>query len=87
MAPQAATKSRPGPVRPDELRRVLHDANDELSIALLQLELLAEGAAGDVSSDTAGLQEALVAAGRAADRLRQAWRLLDEGEDSAPKPG
>jgi hypothetical protein len=76
-----------GSGRAGDLRRLLHDANDELSIALLQLELLAEGDPGTPRPDAAALREALEACARAAERIRQAWRRLEEGEDSARKPG
>lgn len=58
-----------------DVRRHLHDVNDELSIAVLQLEMMlesgpAEGAARE------SLEESLDACRRAADSLRQVWVIL-----------
>ena len=72
--------------RAANLRRLLHDANDELSIAALQLELLAEGDGGPATDDAA-LREALEACRRAAQAVRQAWGLLEDNGDPARKPG
>jgi hypothetical protein len=58
-----------------DVRRHLHDVNDELSIAVLQLEMLlesgpAEGAARE------SLEESLDACRKAAESLRQVWVIL-----------
>lgn len=58
-----------------DVRRHLHDVNDELSIAVLQLEMMlesgpAEGAARE------SLEESLDACRKAAESLRQLWVIL-----------
>jgi hypothetical protein len=79
----ASPCGRPGSAPQDELRRALHDANGELSIAVLQLELLLE--AGEESAGASrydgneALAEALEACRRAAASLRQAWGMLQTG--------
>lgn len=81
----AASPSGPatGAAPHDPLLRALHDANGELSIALLQLELLRESreASGGSSGydDGEALDEALEACRRAAASLRQAWGMLQSG--------
>ena len=57
------------------LRDRLHDANDELSIATMQLELLLETGGLDPSS-TRSVREALEACRAATSALRDAWLLL-----------
>ena len=60
---------------PARLRGLLHDVNDELSVAVLELELLLEagGLDGPARESLAG---SLEACRRAADSLRQVWREL-----------
>ena len=58
-----------------EVRRLLHDVNDELSIAVLQLEMMLES--GSVESQSReSLEESLDACRRAAEGLRQVWIIL-----------
>jgi predicted acetyltransferase len=58
-----------------DVRTLLHDANDELSIAVLQLEMMLE--AGTVESQSReSLEESLDACRKAADRLKQVWSIL-----------
>ena len=59
----------------EALRDRLHDANDELSIAPLQLELLLEAGGLDASSERS-VREALEACRAAAAALRDAWLVL-----------
>lgn len=64
------------PIAQPEVRGLLHDVNDELSIATLQLEMLLEG--GQVTGEPRGsLQESLDACRKAADRLKEIWRILE----------
>jgi hypothetical protein len=60
---------------PASIRSLLHDVNDELSVAVLELELLLEDAGidGPARESLAGSVEACR---RAADSLRQVWRQL-----------
>ena len=58
-----------------EVRRLLHDVNDELSIAVMQLEILLENGTAEVQSREA-LEESLEACRKAADRLKQVWVIL-----------
>lgn len=80
MERAASPYGPPGAAPQDPLRRLLHDANGELSIALLHLELLLEsGAASGEGSRYDGseaIAEALEACRRAAASLRQAWGML-----------
>lgn len=62
--------------RAEQLRRRLHGANDELSIAILQLDLLLEESSLD-SNPRAAVEEALQACKGAAEELRAVWGLLD----------
>jgi hypothetical protein len=62
--------------RGPELRRLLHDANAELSIAVLQLELLLEESALDPVARSS-IEEALQACKSVAAGLRTAWGLVD----------
>lgn len=58
-----------------DVRKLLHDVNDELSIAVLQLEMMLEtGVAETQSRDS--LEESLDACRKAADCLRQVWIIL-----------
>jgi len=58
-----------------DIRRLLHDVNDELSIAALQLEMMLE--AGSVEAHSRdSLEESLEACRKAADALKQVWNLL-----------
>jgi hypothetical protein len=54
---------------------LLHDVNDELSIAVLQLELMLEAGEDDPDAREA-LEESLDACRRAAARLREVWSIL-----------
>lgn len=57
------------------MRGHLHDVNDELSIAVLQLEMMLEsGALAGPSRES--LEESLDACRRAAAGLRQVWVIL-----------
>jgi hypothetical protein len=58
-----------------EIRRLLHDVNDELSIAALQLEMLLE-AGGVEAHSRDSLEESLEACRKAAEGLKQVWILL-----------
>ena len=57
------------------LRDRLHDANDELSIATMQLELLLETGGLDPASSRS-VHEALEACRAATAALRDAWLML-----------
>jgi hypothetical protein len=58
-----------------EVRRLLHDVNDELSIAVLQLEMMLES--GSVEAQfRESLEESLDACRKAAESLKQVWILL-----------
>jgi len=61
----------------EALRDRLHDANDELSIATMQLELLLETGGLDASSEHS-VREALEACRAAAAALRDAWLVLGQ---------
>jgi hypothetical protein len=62
--------------RTQSLRTLLHDANDELSIAVLQLGLLLED--GTLESSLKGsVEDSLAACTRAATALREVWAVLD----------
>ena len=58
------------------LRRLLHGVNDELSIAMLQLEVLVEEAPLD-GSVRSSIDESLAACKAAAVALREVWSVLD----------
>jgi hypothetical protein len=62
--------------RAEQLRRRLHGANDELSIAVLQLNLLLEESSLDPGL-RAVIEETLQACNAAAEELRAVWGLLD----------
>jgi hypothetical protein len=57
------------------LRDRLHDANDELSIATMQLELLLETGSLDAAA-TRCVRETLDACQAATSALREAWLVL-----------
>ena len=58
-----------------EVRKLLHDVNDELSIAVLQLEMMLES--GSIEAQLReSLEESLDACRRAADSLKQVWIIL-----------
>ena len=59
----------------NEIRGLLHDVNDELSIAVLELELLLEQGGLDAAT-SASLASSLDACRRAAASLRQVWAAL-----------
>ena len=64
-----------------EMRRLLHNVNDELSIAVLQLEMLLES--GDTEAESReSLEESLDACRKAAECLKQVWTIL--GPRKAP---
>lgn len=64
------------------IRGLLHDVNDELSVAVMELELLLEGAGLDGAARES-LAGSLEACRRAAESLRQVWRELGSpGEGS-----
>ncbi|MCE3285611.1 MAG: hypothetical protein K0R70_1867 [Steroidobacteraceae bacterium] len=58
-----------------EVRRLLHDVNDELSIAVLQLEMMLESGSIEAQSRES-LEESLDACRRAAESLKQVWIIL-----------
>jgi hypothetical protein len=64
-----------------EIRTLLHDVNDELSIVVLQLEMMLE--AGTVETQSReSIEESLDACRKAADCLKQVWAILG----SRPQP-
>jgi hypothetical protein len=63
------------PFPAEGLRDRLHDANDELSIATMQLELLLEAGRLDPSS-AHSVRETLEACRAATAALKDAWLLL-----------
>ena len=58
-----------------DVRKLLHDVNDELSIVVLQLEMMLEADMVEAQS-RASLEESLDACRKAADRLKQVWVIL-----------
>jgi hypothetical protein len=58
-----------------EVRKLLHDVNDELSIAVLQLEMMLESGSIEAQARES-LEESLDACRRAADSLKQVWIIL-----------
>jgi hypothetical protein len=58
-----------------EIRRLLHDVNDELSIAVLQLEMMLESGSGEAQARES-LEESLEACRKAAESLKQVWIIL-----------
>ncbi len=71
------TKGDHGETNPPDatVGRRLHDANSELSIAVLQIATLLESDALDAAAREA-LEEALAACRESAAILREVWRLL-----------
>jgi hypothetical protein len=69
------------------VRRALHDANGQLSVAVLHLGLLLEGEPLEESARDS-LQEALDACRSAAASLQSLWRRLDSpsGPSGATSP-
>lgn len=66
-----------------DVRRHLHDVNDELSIAVLQLEMMLESGAADGASRES-LEESLDACRKAAESLRQVWIILGPRQPQQP---
>jgi hypothetical protein len=64
-----------------DVRRHLHDVNDELSIAVLQLEMMLESGAVEGTSRES-LEESLDACRKAAESLRQVWIILGPRQQS-----
>jgi hypothetical protein len=58
-----------------DMRRLLHDVNDELSIAVLQIEMLLESGGSEAQSRES-LEESLDACRKAAESLKRAWLIL-----------
>ena len=58
-----------------EVRKLLHDVNDELSIAVLQLEMMLESGAVEAQARES-LEESLDACRKAAESLKQVWIML-----------
>lgn len=61
----------------EALRDRLHDANDELSIATMQLELLLESGGLDAGA-TRSVRDTLDACQAATSALRDAWQVLGQ---------
>jgi hypothetical protein len=57
------------------MRKLLHNVNDELSIAVMQLEMMLENGSMEAQLREA-LEESLEACRKAADGLRQIWTIL-----------
>lgn len=64
-----------------DVRRLLHDVNDELSIAVLQLEMLLESGSVEATSRES-LEESLDACRKAAVSLKQVWAILGPRQGS-----
>lgn len=58
-----------------KMRKLLHDVNDELSIAVMQLEILLEGGRLDDAAKES-LEESLDACRKAAANLKDVWVIL-----------
>ncbi len=58
-----------------DMRRLLHGVNDELSIAVLQLEMMLEAGSLEPQSRES-LEESLDACRKAAESLKQVWSIL-----------
>lgn len=58
-----------------DMRRLLRDVNDELSIAVLQIEMLLESGGSEAQS-RGSLEESLDACRKAAESLKRAWLIL-----------
>lgn len=57
------------------MRKLLHNVNDELSIAVMQLEMMLENGSMEAQLRES-LEESLEACRKAADGLRQVWTIL-----------
>jgi hypothetical protein len=64
-----------------EVRKLLHDVNDELSIAVLQLEMMLESGTVEAQSRES-LEESLDACRKAAESLKQVWIILGPRQPS-----
>jgi len=62
-------------VQVPEMRKLLHDVNDELSIAVMQLEMMLENGTAEFQSRES-LEESLEACRKAAASLKQVWSIL-----------
>ena len=62
-------------VQAPEMRKLLHDVNDELSIAVMQLEMMLENGTAELQSRES-LEESLEACRKAAASLKQVWSIL-----------
>ncbi len=71
MAPEHTEEK----IQTPEVRKLLHDVNDELSIAVLQLEMMLEGGKVDAAARDS-LEESLDACRKAAGSLKEVWRIL-----------
>ncbi len=58
-----------------EVRKLLHDVNDELSIAVMQLGMMLESGTFETGSRES-LEESLDACRKAAEGLKQVWFIL-----------
>lgn len=58
-----------------QVRKLLHDVNDELSIAVLQLEIMLENSHLDDAARES-LEESLDACRKAAESLKQVWLIF-----------
>jgi len=58
-----------------DMRRLLRDVNDELSVAVLQIEMLLESGGSEAQSRES-LEESLDACRKAAESLKRAWLIL-----------
>ena len=64
-----------------EIRKLLHDVNDELSIAVLQLEMMLESGGAEAQARES-LEESLDACRKAAESLKQVWIILGPRQKS-----
>jgi hypothetical protein len=60
-----------------EVRKLLHDVNDELSIAVMQLGMMLESGTFATGSRES-LEESLEACRKAAEGLKQVWCVLGQ---------
>jgi hypothetical protein len=60
-----------------EVRKLLHDVNDELSIAVMQLGMMLESGTFATGSRES-LEESLDACRKAAEGLKQVWFVLGQ---------
>jgi hypothetical protein len=58
-----------------DVRKLLHDVSDELSIVVMQLEMMLEGGMVETRSRES-LEESLEACRKAAGSLKQVWTIL-----------